>query len=123
VLGIGAAGLMTAITAFDQKADVLILEKAPEAHAGGNSRVCGQGYWCPSDSSQAVEYQKAWSDGYPIPDDMTKEFHEHSIHVTEWLTKMGADMQTLPVPARVGCLPSGDPCLSSLSLELVQTKH
>ena len=30
VLGIGAAGLMTAITAFDQGSDVLILEKAPE---------------------------------------------------------------------------------------------
>jgi 3-oxosteroid 1-dehydrogenase len=42
VLGIGAAGLMTAITACDQGADVLILEKAPEAHAGGNTRVSGQ---------------------------------------------------------------------------------
>ena len=72
VLGIGAAGLMTAITAYDQGADVLILEKAPEAHAGGNTRVSGQGYWCPSDSNKAVEYQKAMSDGYPIPDDMAQ---------------------------------------------------
>ena len=74
VLGIGAAGLMTAITAYDQGADVLILEKAPEAHAGGNTRVSGQGYWCPSDSNKAVEYQKAMSDGYPIPDDMAQGF-------------------------------------------------
>ncbi len=49
VLGTGGSGLMTAITAKDQGADVLILEKAPEAHAGGNTRVSGQGYWCPSD--------------------------------------------------------------------------
>src|SRR3974390_2209814 len=63
VLGIGAAGLITAITAYDQGADVLILEKAPEAHAGGNTRVSGQGYWCPADSNKAVEYQKAMSDG------------------------------------------------------------
>ncbi|MBP1624300.1 MAG: hypothetical protein H6Q07_2320, partial [Acidobacteria bacterium] len=86
VLGLGAAGLMTAITAYDQGADVLILEKAPENHAGGNTRVSGQGYWCPPDSNKAVDYQKAISDGYPIPDDMAQVFHEHSIHVTEWLT-------------------------------------
>jgi succinate dehydrogenase/fumarate reductase flavoprotein subunit len=96
VLGIGAAGLMTAITAHDQGADVLILEKASEAHAGGNTRVSGQGYWCPPDSSKAIEYQNALSDGYPIPDDVTKAFHEKSILVTEWLTQMGADMRTIP---------------------------
>ena len=72
VLGTGAAGLMTAMTAHDQGADVLILEKAPEAHAGGNTRVSGQGYWCPSDSDKAVEYQKAMGDGYSIPDDMVR---------------------------------------------------
>ena len=107
VLGIGAAGLMTAITAYDQGADVLILEKAPEAHAGGNTRVSGQGYWCPSDSNKAVEYQKAMSDGYPIPDDVTKVFHEHSIHVTEWLTKMGADMRTMPTAGEYPEFPGG----------------
>jgi 3-oxosteroid 1-dehydrogenase len=107
VLGIGAVGLMTAITAHDQGADVLILEKAPETHAGGNSRVCGQGYWCPSDSNKAVEYQKAMRDGYPIPGDRTKAFHEHSIHVTEWLTKMGADMQTLTYAGEYPEFPGG----------------
>lgn len=96
VLGLGAAGLMTAITAGDRGADVLILEKAPEEHAGGNTRVSGQGYWCPETTENAVEYQKAMSDGYPIPDDMTQAFHEHSIHVTEWLSEMGADMRTIP---------------------------
>jgi succinate dehydrogenase/fumarate reductase flavoprotein subunit len=107
VLGIGAAGLMTAITAHDQGADVLILEKAPEAHAGGNTRVSGQGYWCPSDSEKAVEYQKAMSDGFPIPDDMAQVFHEHSIHVTEWLTKMGADMRTIKTAGEYPEFPGG----------------
>jgi succinate dehydrogenase/fumarate reductase flavoprotein subunit len=96
VLGIGAAGLMTSITAKDQGADVLILEKAPEEHAGGNTRVSGQGYWCPETTDNAVEYQKGLSNGFPIPDDMEQVFHEHSIHVTEWLTELGADMQTIP---------------------------
>ena len=41
MLEIGAEGLRTAITAHDKGSDVLILEKAPETHAGGNPRVCG----------------------------------------------------------------------------------
>jgi succinate dehydrogenase/fumarate reductase flavoprotein subunit len=116
VLGIGAAGLMTAITAHDQGADVLILEKASEAHAGGNTRVSGQGYWCPSDSDKAVEYQNAMSDGYPIPDDVTKAFHERSIHVTEWLTKMGADMSTIKTAGEYPDFPggAGNVCWSKL---------
>jgi succinate dehydrogenase/fumarate reductase flavoprotein subunit len=116
VLGIGAAGLMTAITAHDQGADVLILEKAPEAHAGGNTRVSGQGYWCPSDSNKAVEYQNAMSDGYPIPDDVTKAFHERSVHVTEWLTKMGADMSTMKTAGEYPEFPggAGNVCWSKL---------
>ncbi len=47
VLGIGGAGLTSAIAARDLGADVLILEKASEAHAGGNTRVCMLGVWCP----------------------------------------------------------------------------
>ncbi|MBN2244071.1 MAG: FAD-binding protein, partial [Acidobacteria bacterium] len=96
VLGLGAAGLMTAITARDRGADVLILEKAPEEHAGGNTRVSGQGYWCPENTDNAVEYQNAMSDGFPIPDEVTEAFHTRSVHVTEWLTELGADMRTIP---------------------------
>lgn len=116
VLGIGAAGLMTAITAHDQGVDVLMLEKAPEAHAGGNTRVSGQGYWCPPDSNKAIEYQNALSDGYPIPDDVTKVFHEHSVLVTEWLTKMGADMRTIPTAGEYPEFPggAGNVCWSTL---------
>src|SRR4030042_6420870 len=98
---------MTAITARDQGADVLILEKASEAHAGGNTRVSGQGYWCPSDFNKSVEYQNAMSDGYPIPDDITEVFHKHSIHVTEWLTEMGADMRTIPTQGEYPEFPGG----------------
>jgi hypothetical protein len=107
VLGLGAAGLMTAITAYDQGADVLILEKAPEAHAGGNTRVSGQGWWCPPDSDKAVAYQNALSDGYSIPDDITKAFHEHSVQVTAWITKMGLDVRTIPTAGEYPEFPGG----------------
>ncbi len=116
VLGIGGSGLMTAITAKDRGADVLILEKASEAHAGGNTRVSGQGYWCPSDFDKSVQYQKAMSDGFPIPDDITEVFHKHSIHVTEWLAEMGADMRTIPTPGEYPEFPggAGNVCWSKL---------
>ena len=74
VLGTGAAGLVTAIVAHDLGAKVLILEKAPETHAGGNSRVAGQGFWSPLDLKQAVEYQKGLNDGFPVPDDVVETF-------------------------------------------------
>ncbi len=107
VLGIGGAGLVTAITARDNGADVLILEKAAEAHAGGNTRVSGQGYWCPSDFDNSVAYQNAMSDGYPIPDDVTRAFHQRSIHITEWLEKIGADMRTIPTKGEYPEFPGG----------------
>jgi hypothetical protein len=107
VLGIGAAGLMTAITAYDQGADVLILEKAPEDHAGGNTRVSGQGWWCRPDSDKAVTYQHAMSDGYTIPDDVAKVFHEHSVQVTAWITKMGMGVRTIPTSGEYPEFPGG----------------
>jgi succinate dehydrogenase/fumarate reductase flavoprotein subunit len=107
VLGTGAAGFMTAITAHDQGADVLILEKASEAHSGGNTRVSGQGYWCPSDFNNTVTYQKAMNDGYPVPDDVIQAFHEHSINLTEWLQKLGADMRTIPTKGEYPEFPGG----------------
>lgn len=42
VVGFGAAGAVTSITAADNGASVLLLDKAPEGHEGGNTRYCGQ---------------------------------------------------------------------------------
>jgi hypothetical protein len=41
VVGFGGAGASAAINASDEGASVILLEKAPEEHAGGNSGVCG----------------------------------------------------------------------------------
>ena len=40
VVGFGGAGANTAIAAADEGASVLLIDKAPEAEAGGNSAVC-----------------------------------------------------------------------------------
>ncbi len=76
VLGIGGAGLTSAIAARDLGADVLILEKASEAHAGGNSRVSMQGVWCPPNLSEALTYQKALNGRFPVPDEVFQAYHE-----------------------------------------------
>lgn len=42
VVGFGGAGSVASITAADEGASVLLTEKAPEGHEGGNTRYCGQ---------------------------------------------------------------------------------
>jgi glycine/D-amino acid oxidase-like deaminating enzyme len=39
VVGFGAAGAATAITAYDAGAKVILLDKAAQGHEGGNTRV------------------------------------------------------------------------------------
>lgn len=42
VVGFGAAGACSSITAADEGASVLLLDKAPKGFEGGNTRYCGQ---------------------------------------------------------------------------------
>ena len=44
MVGYGGAGIAASVTAHALGAEVLVLEKAPEAHAGGNTRIAAQGY-------------------------------------------------------------------------------
>ena len=50
ILGTGFAGQVSAITDNDAGASVLMIEKAPEKHQGGNSRICSQLIWSPSEA-------------------------------------------------------------------------
>ncbi len=77
VIGYGAAGATTATAAADLGAKVLILEKAPEGLAGGNSRVCMQwmGYVAPEDHDKAVSYMKALRGGFSTPSDAIIEMY------------------------------------------------
>ncbi|MEM1562489.1 MAG: FAD-binding protein, partial [Candidatus Bathyarchaeia archaeon] len=59
VVGFGYAGALAAIAAHDAGAEVIILEKAPEHFAGGNSRVSGGGMRIPVNPHEAAKYYKA----------------------------------------------------------------
>jgi len=105
VLGTGAAGFVTAIVAHDLGAKVLIIEKAPETHAGGNSRVAGQGFWSPLDVEQAVEYQKGLDDGFPVSDDIVETFHRYAVGNAAWVKSMGGDGEPRPTGGEFPELP------------------
>lgn len=76
VIGYGSAGANAAIAAAEAGANVLITEKAPKGHEGGNSRVSGQYLLTFSDYDQGLEYMKG----------LRGEFTTTSDEEIEWLT-------------------------------------
>lgn len=69
VLGMGFAGMAAAISAADNGASVLICEKCPDGEAGGNSRVCGQGFAnSHGDAESSYAYYSALTGGRDVPD-------------------------------------------------------
>ena len=104
ILGTGFAGQVSAITAHDAGASVLMIEKAPEKHQGGNSRVCGQQIWCPSEAvlEDAFIYLKAMTagTGYPVPDEYLWFYVRASHENKAWFESMGASM--VPINRKPG---------------------
>ena len=64
ILGSGAGGLSAAITAAQEDPDaaILLLEKSPEEDQGGNTRVAGNMWTCPTDLEEGLKYYKAASE-------------------------------------------------------------
>lgn len=93
VVGFGAAGIATAVTAHDLGAKVLLLEKAPEGEHGGNTRVAGQGYMYINDPDMAIEYLNALSGPYAIPPAMARVWADEIAQNNEWVSSIGGDPQ------------------------------
>ncbi|MDP2952957.1 MAG: FAD-dependent oxidoreductase, partial [Chloroflexota bacterium] len=98
VVGYGAAGATTAITAHDAGAQVLILEKAPLGEEGGNSRVAGQGWFNPAPVDKAITYFNALCGAYTVPEDMVRVWAEEMAQNSEWVRSLGGN----PVEYRTG---------------------
>jgi succinate dehydrogenase/fumarate reductase flavoprotein subunit len=93
VVGFGAAGAATAITAYEAGAKVLLLEKAPYGHEGGNTRVAGQGYLSTSSVEQAMTYLHALCGPYRVPDSMVQVWAEEMCQNNAWVESIGGDPQ------------------------------
>ena len=69
VLGMGFAGMVSAMEAADNGASVLLCEKMEEGKAGGNSKVCGQSFACGDDDPDAtMQYYTAMAAGRKYPE-------------------------------------------------------
>ena len=93
VVGFGAAGAATAITAHDLGAKVVILEKAPEGQEGGNTRVAAQGYLNASPPEKAIAYLTALCGPYTVPAEMIRVWAEEISKNNEWVESIGGDPQ------------------------------
>jgi len=91
IAGYGFAGAAAAITAHDQGARVLILEKAPERFRGGNSRVSANGVFWPNDVEKAKIYFRACSGPYvdDISDEMLDVWAKELYANRAWLEALG----------------------------------
>jgi succinate dehydrogenase/fumarate reductase flavoprotein subunit len=116
IIGSGYAGCNAAVAGHDAGSKVLILEKAPEQFAGGNSSVSGGGMSIPSNLEDAKKYYRALGFG-TVPDDLVSDMAEAMIQVPEQLKKIGIEVAPIrmsfgppaakPAPAMRARVPSG----------------
>ncbi len=87
IVGFGIAACSAAIEALDAKPDakILILEKAPEKHAGGNSRASGQGLVVPKDKEAMKRYQRNLFYSNPVPEDLLEFWASELMELHPWI--------------------------------------
>ena len=100
VIGYGAAGAAAAVGAVEAGAEkVLILEKAPYGHEGGNSRYAAQLVLAPTDREAALTYYTHLRGMF---DNQTDEIVEGLVDglltVRPWLAEHGATLIDYPFP-------------------------
>lgn len=100
VVGFGGAGAAASIAAAEEGANVLLTEKAPEGHAGGNTRYSYQIILNYTDYDEGVKYLEAECEGM---DNMTPEIIDFivksSMENADWLESIGVNR---PVNRMVG---------------------
>ena len=85
VVGYGAAGGISAITAHDGGAKVLLIEKMP--HPGGISMLSGGGVAFAHNAEGAFQYLKRTCNG-TTPDDILRKMAEEMVGMIDWLTEL-----------------------------------
>jgi succinate dehydrogenase/fumarate reductase flavoprotein subunit len=89
VVGWGMAGTAAAVTAHDNGANVLILEKMPDG--GGNTRVCGGNIIIPR-GVEFVDYLDTLS-FKTVDREIIEVFVEYAMKNGDWIREMGGDVQ------------------------------
>ena len=93
VVGFGAAGAVSAITAHDLGAEILILEKQPAHNHISTSHMSGGVFICPTDVPGAITYMehlaKVDEGLYWTNRDIIQAWAEYASQNTEWIEKLG----------------------------------
>ena len=84
VVGFGGAGAVSAITAAKAGAKVLIVEKAPEGHEGGNTRYSGQMFvYGNGNYENTMSYYKALAGNHEIPEALLEVYVKNITNMTD----------------------------------------
>lgn len=90
VVGFGGAGAVASITAADEGARVLLLEKGALGEEGGNTRYCEQTLLSFKDYDGGVEFLKSMNAGYDTFTDEVADFMvSNTLEMSDWLIRMG----------------------------------
>lgn len=118
VVGSGAGGMLSALVAAKNHADVLIIEK--EALWGGTSATSGAGIWIPaSDQAAAAGFHDNIDDAFKyvralsadnVPDENIRAFVENAAKMLRWMgDNTEIDYQAFPYPDYHAENPGGSP--------------
>ena len=118
VIGSGAGGLLSALVAAANRAEVLIVEK--ECQWGGTSATSGAGIWIPaSDQARAAGFEDKTADAFKyvrklsaknVPDANIRAFVENAAPMLRWVTaNTDIDYQAFPYPDYHAENPGGSP--------------
>ncbi len=118
VIGSGAGGLLAALVASENRADVLIVEK--EALWGGTSATSGAGIWIPaSDQASAAGFADDVEDAFKyvralsadnVPDANIRAYVENAAPMLRWLGEhTPIDYHAFPYPDYHAENPGGSP--------------
>lgn len=100
VIGFGGAGASAAIEAADAGAKVLVLEKAPETAAGGNTKLSGQQVLAPTDVEKALAYFDEIFGGYTYDKALVRATTEGMATIGDWMLYLNGelDLQQITYP-------------------------
>lgn len=95
VVGFGGAGAVSSIAASEAGAKVLLTEKAPLGHEGGNTRYCAQVIRNYLDYDAGMAYVKAEAEGYDtLTDEIADFIVRGSMENPAWLESVGLPTAT-----------------------------